>query len=380
MAMTIDKRGTPSPLPYYLSAAAAAHAQAIAAAGPHPSKIDVAIASAHRLTTMMDGIEKWQATTYRRPVRTREVLWQMGPARLLDIGGDGPLALVVPSLINRSYILDLSDTCSFVDRLRDGGLHPVLLDWGDPDATVADFDLADYVSQVLIPAVHFLAGRAAGRISLIGYCMGGTLSAALAAQAAPVIRNLALLGTPWNFGHLTGVAAQLQSQFALNGAAALRAGLRQTGQTYGAVPGDLFQYLFAALAPMQAIEKFTRFAQMDPASSAHDHFCAVETWVNDSVAIPAAAAETLLADWYCQNSTMTGGWSVNGRPVRLDDINCPVLTICGANDHIVPQGQSPKMAAYGSDNADHIVQAGHVGMIAGRLHAQIAYRVCQFLV
>ena len=62
-------------------------------------------------------------------------LWREGTTRVLDYGdparGGVPL-LVVPSLINRAYILDLSARSSLLRWLADQGFRPFLVDWGRP--------------------------------------------------------------------------------------------------------------------------------------------------------------------------------------------------------------------------------------------------------
>jgi len=45
---------------------------------------------------------------------------------------DGKTVLVIPSLINRHYILDLLSERSFVRFLRAAGLRPLVIDWGEP--------------------------------------------------------------------------------------------------------------------------------------------------------------------------------------------------------------------------------------------------------
>ena len=49
--------------------------------------------------------------------------------------------LVVPSLINRPYILDLAPGRSLLRWLAAQGLRPLLMDWGTPGAAEAGFDL-----------------------------------------------------------------------------------------------------------------------------------------------------------------------------------------------------------------------------------------------
>lgn len=391
--MTTDKRGTPSPLPHYLHAAFMAHAQVIHqrtslpwtldndifARELDPSPRDVVETSSKRIAKMLEGIEAWQNSPSAPQPPQRKTIWQHGPVRLLDLGGTGVRTLVIPSLINRSTILDLSEDISFVGQLQSGGLSPVLLDWGTPDAMTRALDLGDLVSQVLIPALHFLHGQSGGPISVLGYCMGGTLALGLSARAPSIVARLALIGAPWDFSDLRGVSLQLRGQIAQHGIANVRTYIRQIGHIFGAVPGDLFQYLFAMLAPMQGVQKFSRFPNLVPGSAHYRHFCAVEEWVNDSVPVSAPATEDLLINMYCENATATGKWQINGQPVHLSQLSCPTLTLAGARDHIVPARLSPETAQLPEGSRSKCFDAGHVGMVAGRAHADVAYRVCEFL-
>src|SRR5579871_2438524 len=96
-----------------------------------------------------------------------------------DATAQKPAILLVCSLINRPYVLDLLDERSVVRRLLDGGLDVWLLDWGTPRADDAERGLAHYALGVL-PRMADVARRAAGveRLHLLGYCMGGTLALA----------------------------------------------------------------------------------------------------------------------------------------------------------------------------------------------------------
>lgn len=74
-----------------------------------------------RLQAMISGIRRYHAHPYRRLESSVSSLWSKGAARLLDYAeadcqADSPIAFIVPSLVNRAYILDLKKDRSFVDR------------------------------------------------------------------------------------------------------------------------------------------------------------------------------------------------------------------------------------------------------------------------
>ena len=81
--------------------------------------------------------------------RRRPPVWQEGNTRLLDYGPTHRAArkrgaravLVVPSLINRWEVLDLTAEKSLLRAMAAEGLRPYLVDWGTPDAEERRFDL-----------------------------------------------------------------------------------------------------------------------------------------------------------------------------------------------------------------------------------------------
>ena len=106
--------------------------------------------------------------------------------------------LVVPSLINRWEVLDLTAEKSLLRAMAAAGLRPYLVDWGTPDDEERRFDSTAYVAR-LERALGFVAKRARRAPAVMGYCMGGTLTVALAARRPRRVAGLALLAAPWDF-------------------------------------------------------------------------------------------------------------------------------------------------------------------------------------
>jgi polyhydroxyalkanoate synthase len=286
------------------------------------------------------------------------VLWREGTTRLLDYDrdGTGPVVLVVPSLINRYYVLDLLPERSFLRHLAEQGLRPVVVDWGAPGDAERHFDLPDYVSGRL-EAAFAVANRTAGKpVAVIGYCMGGLLALALALRRRRQVACLALLATPWDFhaerveqARLLGLIAGLLPQ--LCGAA-------------GTVSVDIIQSLFFLLDPFTAERKFTRFAALDPAGDGARTFVALEDWLNDGVPLALEAARTCLRSWYGENQPGRGLWRVEGQPVDPRALNRPALVVVPSRDRIVPPSSAePLAAAFGAATVMR-PPLGHVGMMS----------------
>ena len=95
---------------------------------------------------------------------------------------------------------------------------------------------------------------------------------------------------------------------------------------------------------------------------------AMHRWVHDGVPFPGAAFRQWVEDYLWGNALVTSKHMVRGLPVRLADIEVPILNVLAKYDHIVPNAQSlPVADLVGStDVTTEILQAGHIGIMAGR--------------
>jgi len=326
-------------------------------------------AASDRVASMLSGLEKWQAHTYRRTVIEPPVIWSDGSTRLLDFGDTpeatnptGPPVLVVPSLINRAYILDLNENCSLLRFLAAQGLRPLLLDWGTPSDAERGFDLNSYVTKRLLPTLEFSRGLSDKPIGMLGYCMGGTLAAGVLSLQNAGVGAFATIGSPWDFSASKGVTDALRTMAIGPKASEM---LEDIGQTFGMIPTEFFQQLFALINPMQAAVKFRKLDGMDMNSPAANHFVAIEDWLADGVPLVTQTAKDVLIDWNLNNSTARGKWKLQGKPVDLSVIQQPTLNVCGLRDSITQFDVATAMAKVIPKAELLMPDAGHVGMIVG---------------
>ncbi len=392
------RRGQPSPLVFHLGVAAAAYLGAIALSAKardpdfpwHPDVLEkvsaltgapdplsVASAAARRLTASLSGLRKWQNHPFRRPVPSPRVLWQRGSSRLLDYsdgqddGKNAPVVFVIPSLINRSYILDLLPDNSLLRYLRNQGLRPVLLDWGAPTTSEYAFDFDTYIADRAVPAFEIAKQIGDTAPSVLGYCMGGTLAAGMIATGLVSPSKFVTLGSPWDFSAYSGIASLLAADSAHKGVTPEN--LRTLEATFGVIPPEVFQWLFASITPLQAAIKFRKFNEIDMDSAIAHHFVAVEDWLADGIAMAYPAAKNLLIDWNTDNVTAGENWSLLGKTVVPADIRSPTLVVCGARDTIAPPDVTTPMARAIPQARILRVDTGHVGMITGRNAAKTVW-------
>jgi poly(3-hydroxyalkanoate) synthetase len=324
-------------------------------------------------STLIRGIAAYRRHPWQRTLTDPPAVWTEGSTRLLDYGGtagpapgpDAPTVVVVPSLVNRSYVLDLMPGRSMLRWLAANGVRPLLLDWGWPGPVERRFTLTDYIAGRLERAL--IAARAANpRLVVAGYCMGGLLAVAAAQRRPDLISALVLLATPWDF-HADGA----DQPAALGRALPL---LEPSMSLSGTLPVDVIQVLFAMLDPAAIADKFRAFARLDPSSERAKLFVALEDWLNDGVPLSAPVARECIGGWYGENLPARGQWHVAGLPVLPETLSLPTFAAIPGRDRIVPPDSAYALAAAIPNAHVHRPASGHVSMTTGAKAENVLWR------
>jgi polyhydroxyalkanoate synthase len=346
----------------------------IEAVGPNSVAAALDLEITRRAKSYLAGLEAYRRHPYRRSDEVLPVLWREGTTRLLDYGGDaaGPVILVVPSLINRFYVLDLLPERSFLRHLAGRGLRPLVVDWGAPGRKERKFDLTDYVAGRLESAFDAASRVAGAPIGIAGYCMGGLFALALALRRPDQTAGLALLATPWDFH------AERAEPARFFGLIADCLPLLCDGR--GALSVEVVQSLFFMLDPFTAERKFTRFAALDPNCDKTRAFVALEDWVNDGVPLAAAVARDCARSWYGENEPARSQWQIGGETVDPNRLRSPALVVIPSHDRIVPPSSAEALAAALRGATLLRPPLGHVGMMtAARAPATLWTAIADWL-
>lgn len=350
-------------------------AREVAAAPELEMAIALRLEGAERMAAMLRGLRLYQESPQSRSLADPPALWSAGAARLLDFGpANGRPVLVAPSLINRHHILDLDEGASLMRHLSGAGLRPLLLDWGEPGPDERGFDLADYVERRLIPAFDAARAACGGPLALVGYCMGGALTVALAGLRGADVARMALIGAPWDFAHMTPMRGALASFGVSGDRPTLERMIGAVSDMFGEVPVAALQAVFAQLDPGLAARKFRRFAGLDQTGAEARRFVLIEDWLNAGPPLTGPAAAEALIDWHLENATMRGAWRVAGAPVRPETVRAPVLVAAARRDRITPPAATEAIMAALPDARAIRPVSGHVGMIVGRAAAESLWR------
>jgi polyhydroxyalkanoate synthase subunit PhaC len=308
---------------------------------------------------LLKGIAAYRRHPWQRELLDPPTIWAEGSTRLLDYGPpDGMPLFVVPSLVNRAYVLDLMPGHSMLRYLADQGVRPLLLDWGFPGEIERGFSLTDYIAGRLERALEFAVSVIGGaRIALCGYCMGGSMVVAVAERRPDLVARLVLLAAPWDFW-----AAGAQQA---KDVAALLPALEPALSFGGTLPVDALQILFSMLDPGSVAAKYRDFGRQDQASPRARMFVAMEDWLNDGIPLVAPVARETLGFWYGANTPADGTWRVLGLAVHPENLRLPCFIAAPGRDRIVPPESARALAAAIPGAELHLPQAGHIGMVAG---------------
>jgi polyhydroxyalkanoate synthase len=312
----------------------------------------------HKTNAFMRGVMDYHLHPYTRTMATQaEVVWRAGQSSLHDFGApkgttdSAPTILLIPSLINKAYILDLMPEQSLVHFLRTQGYRVFLLDWGSPVEEAA-FDFQAYLTQRLLPAALHIQSNLTGPLLTLGYCMGGIFALALAAQIP--LEGLILLATPWDFH--AGPQSSAQKNLLTSLATLL--------ENEPLLPADVLTSLFYTLHPEMIIEKFEKFTQWTDTDKKR-LFVALEDWASDTVPLAKGMALDLIHGWLHDNLLLTGQWQVAGKPLQLQNMSTPTLVIHGEKDRICTPTMTAPLSAQLPQVTTASFPVGHTGLIVG---------------
>ncbi len=267
--------------------------------------------------------------------------------------------LIVPSLINRYYLLDLVPGRSLIEYLVSRNLDVFVIDWGAPGPEDRGTTFDHYVTGYLRRAaqrVRAISGQE--RLSMLGYSMGGTLTAIFSALYGRYVANLVQVAAPIDF-HDDGILSQWTRKDRFN--------VDLVVDTLGALPVSLMQASFRMLKPTYQISQQIALAEQFGDTDAVQDFLAMQLWLDDNIPFLGEAYRTYIKECYQENHLVQGRLVVGGRRVDLGQIEAPLLTVVATRDMICPP-QSSKVLnelVASPDKAVFEFPGGHTSIVAG---------------
>lgn len=312
----------------------------------------------HRYKKFLQGYIRYKQIQSSPRKLLAPIIKQIGSASLIDYGalyGASPNAkpvLVIPSLINKSYIFDLCSGFSLFEHMTKHQLRPFLIDWGQQvESGQSHFE--SLLNTILFPFAETIQDYTSQKqVSLAGYCMGGLFALAAACHRRNDFDRIALMATPWDFH--AGKSTRQQA-FLLDL-------IHHELDLRNHVSAFCLQLLFHFLDPTAGIRKFSTFADIKEEAPAYDRFVALEQWVNDIVPLPRSLSEEVFGKCYRDNIFALSK-SILGKQI---DPTISTLMILAEKDRIVPTPSAAALKSLLPQAQSLTVPLGHVGLLVSQ--------------
>jgi polyhydroxyalkanoate synthase len=295
----------------------------------------------------------------------KEILYERGTLRLyhyLPLASEVyrvPLLLVMATT-NKAYVFDLAPGQSMVEYLLKEGFDVYVIDWEPPTPEEHDLTLADYTQDFIPTCVQkVLDDCGEPDISIVGYCMGGTLSLIYAASHADgPLKNLVCLTTPVDWSKM-GLARIWSDEKHFD--------VDRLVDTLGIIPQDFVRAQFEMLRPAQKTAGRIRVWEQMWNDDFVKSYRAFERWGDETLPLAGEYMRDTTRELMWGNKLYTGELVVGGRAAQLSDITVPIMTALAEHDHLVPyEASKPLMDLVSSTDKEEIMlKGGHVSLIAG---------------
>jgi polyhydroxyalkanoate synthase subunit PhaC len=239
--------------------------------------------------------------------------------------------LIIPPWINKYYILDLQPKNSFIRYAVDQGFTVFVISWVNPDKEHAAKTFEDYMVEGPLAALDAIAQATGGReANIVGYCLGGTLLAAMLAymaarrdrrvKAATFLASLTDFEEPGELGVFID-----EEQLA-----AMEESMARRGYLEGREMANTFNMLRANdLVWSFVINNYLLGKEPFPFDLLY--------WNSDSTRMPYAMHSFYLRRFYQENDLIKpGGITLCDVPIDLGKIRTPTYMLSTREDHIAP--------------------------------------------
>ena len=251
---------------------------------------------------------------------------------------DTPIVFIQP-WINKYYIFDLTEDKSFVKFLVDQGFTVFIVSWKNPCSEMRDVGFEDYMFQGALKAVEVArAITGSEQVHAAGYCIGGTVLAALMAwlNGAPAgagqcpIRDFTLYASLVDYSDPGELGVFISEEFIET--------VEQLVEKPGYLDKDYLSAAFRLLRSNDLIWRYYVHNYLHGETPPKSEFL---YWNSDSTRLPAAMALFCLKELYLKNNLVQADALVFAdRPIDLGRISQPLYVVGAEQDHICPWEQT----------------------------------------
>ena len=265
--------------------------------------------------------------------------------------------LASPPWINKYYIMDLAPGRSFIEWAVQHRRTVFAISYRNADPSMSGVTLDDYLihgPRAALDVISEVTGSPT--IDIAGLCLGGTLTAMLAAYLARTgddrIGSITLLNTLLDYSE-PGVLGAFADERTIS---RLEADMARAGVMEGTDMAATFDMLRANDLIFSYVVSNWLMGQQPPAFD-------ILAWNADSTRLPAAMHSFYLRSLYAENQLAKGEMELAGQPLSLTDVKNDTYIVGAVNDHIVPWPSSYQATGLLGGTVRYVLTSG--GHIAG---------------
>ena len=263
--------------------------------------------------------------------------------------------VIFPPWINKFYILDLNAKKSFVKWAVDQGLTVFIVSWVNANENQARKSFSDYMREGFLEAIQAAQdATGAPKVNVIGYCIGGTLTAAslgwMAAQGDNRVNSATFFTTQVDFekaGDLLVYVDEEQVKW-----------IEDRMKDKGYLPGTRMADAFNLLRSNDLIWSYVVNNYMlgkDPMPFD------LLYWNADSTRMPAGVHSFYLRECYMANKLSQGKMVLDNVRIDLKKVKIPVYNLAAREDHIAPLASVFRLGRFFGGKTRLVVSgSGHI--------------------
>jgi polyhydroxyalkanoate synthase len=270
-----------------------------------------------------------------------------------------PLLLVMATT-NKAYVFDLAPGQSLIEFLLRRGYDVFVIDWDPPRPEERTLKLEDYVLDFIPNCIRRVQERSDTMdVTLIGYCMGGVLSAMYAAlHPDGPVKNLAFFTTPVNWSQMKLMRNWTDRRYF---------DVDRLVDTLGVIPSDVVAAGFDMQRPTQRIAGTIRLWDNMWNDEFVKSYRMFDRWGADQIPFPGECFRQTTKELMWENRLYKNELVLAGHRVDLRNITVPLIHVMAEHDHIAPYAATKDLIELvgSTDKQNLVLKGGHVSLVAG---------------
>ncbi len=282
--------------------------------------------------------------------------------------------LLVPPLMTTTDIFDLLPQHSLASSLIESGFNVYLLDFGKPDKNDSHIKLDDYILNFLYRAIHMVKKHSSSeKVSLVGYCLGGTLSIMYSSISLPAkndVKNVINIAGPTDLTSLPFFTVLFKF---------FKKEWFNLVNKHGGIPKELLTLIFKVSDPVGYFRRPLHIINKAWDRDFLVKYQALANFFNNFQNLPAATFKQAY-EIITSNELVSGKLKLMDQTVNVDlsNFTASLLVFAGSRDTFIPADSVRAVQKHVSSKDCQYVELpfGHVSIMGSEKAKETIWKTC----